>query len=90
MVEQQQTSAEKPISNGVCQDFCSANGGDCKISSFQMAIWYLRALRNGLEYDTRLLETLRHSCIAYVDDCFAEIVAMCSGVSSYQLLNIEF
>lgn len=95
MMEQKKESAEKPVSNGVHlqapsthqKDFCESGAAD-KISSFQMTILYARSWHNRLEYDTRILETLRNDCIAYIQDYFTEIVALCSPATNHNVSTI--
>lgn len=83
-------SAEKVTSNGVWSHYtphqnssiCSGNGqkaAECrKISSFQVALVYMRSVHNLLEYDTRLLDRLQESCWEYLGGMFADIAVFCS------------
>lgn len=92
VMEEQMKSAEESVSKSVCiqvhtphqKDACGnkERSESTEISSFQTALLYLRSVRNELEYDSRILERLRDGCIAYVEDYFAEILAMCTSTGN--------
>lgn len=48
-----------------------------ELAPFQMAVLYLRAMRNELEYDSNILEKIRDGCITYIRSYFEDILSMC-------------
>lgn len=100
VMEAQKRCTEKAVSNGVCiqgptphqKDFCNAKGEDAacseEVSSYQIAVLYLRSMKNELEYDTRVFERMRDDCVAYIHSYFEDLLAVFTQSSSVNNVSI--